>query len=633
MSGSRKRGDELFRRAVEAFEAGDLETARDLFERVLELGGKYRKEAERYLARLRGPVVGAAPPPSILVGGGEGERAAAPPRRNWLDSLRRGIGFGRREAREDREIESSMPWSVTELPPPPGASPPAPEPASAAQQVLRRTPHMDLSPSPPVQPGTRLKVSVYTDSAPMRQEEEGEDVILEGPPEQKSFEVRVWLVVGGPFAVEGPDVQPLTILRDQERSEPAEFTVIRQPTGAGSGKATFSAYFAYNGRACGKVSRAVPLAAGEAAPVPAESTGIRIDAGAGPADLNVRIVASEEDERLFECNIQTPLLPRYRNGETGTWRLKSLAADLVGQQMERFTASGAQNQVRTIALRSAGIHLFEASPKLFQKVLWEMIDAGKAPKTISIVTEEPYIPWELMVPTRTGADGEEEQREPLGAEFLVSRWTSREHVAAPQRIPIRDSWVVAPRDSQLTNAEKEAVMVLHEIPGERIDPAGIALLDNALSQHGRTLLHVVCHGKSGAAGGQILELENEEELDASYLRAMPGVKKAFRASRPFVFLNACEVGREEPALVGVGGFAEQFMALGASGVIAPLWSVKDSIAHQLAVEFYQRIESEPKTPFAEILRDLRKRSYAEGGGEDTWAAYCFYGDPLATRAG
>jgi len=68
----------------------------------------------------------------------------------------------------------------------------------------------------------------------------------------------------------------------------------------------------------------------------------------------------------------------------------------------------------------------------------------------------------------------------------------------------------------------------------------------------------------------------------------------------------------------------------ASAVVAPLWSVKDSIAHEVAMTFYQRMKAEPKTPLAEILRDLRKRSYAETGGEDTYAAYCFYGDPLAT---
>jgi hypothetical protein len=74
------------------------------------------------------------------------------------------------------------------------------------------------------------------------------------------------------------------------------------------------------------------------------------------------------------------------------------------------------------------------------------------------------------------------------------------------------------------------------------------------------------------------------------------------------------------------------MALGASGVIAPLWSVKDSVAHEIAETFYKRVAEEPETPFAEILRDLRKKSYAAEGGEDTYAAYCFYGDPLARRA-
>jgi len=69
-----------------------------------------------------------------------------------------------------------------------------------------------------------------------------------------------------------------------------------------------------------------------------------------------------------------------------------------------------------------------------------------------------------------------------------------------------------------------------------------------------------------------------------------------------------------------------------SGVIAPLWSVKDSIAHEIAEKFYERIQNEPSTPFAEILADLRKLSYKAEGGEDTYAAYCFYGDPLARRA-
>jgi hypothetical protein len=56
--------------------------------------------------------------------------------------------------------------------------------------------------------------------------------------------------------------------------------------------------------------------------------------------------------------------------------------------------------------------------------------------------------------------------------------------------------------------------------------------------------------------------------------------------------------------------------------------VKDSIAHEVAVEFYTEALANPKRPFADILRDIRAKAYADDAGEDTYAAYCFYGDPL-----
>ncbi|HET9210704.1 MAG TPA: CHAT domain-containing protein [Thermoanaerobaculia bacterium] len=616
MKRSREREEELFRKAVAAYEANDLQGAYEYFLQIVEMNGDRRAEAGQYLKKIQD---------------------------RWSH---RHLGMARETPLPAAPAPPDMfPCTVppvTDLGPPEllGAAPPpapSPQPAkAAAPQILRRTPHMDLDPAPPVEPGTRLKVAVYTDTRAMRAGEQGEEVTIEAPPEQSRFDLTVWLVVGEPFEVEGPPVQPLTILRDLERSPSAEFTVVRKDSAANAGDTgpvTFSALFAYQGRPCGRVSRQVPLAAGLAEPpkTPLPPPGISVEAAAKPADLSVRIVAGGEDERLFQCIVQTPHLPAYQQGQTGTWRLPAIAGDFVKGLMAQFTAAGASNRARTFALRGAGIQLFEAAPKIFQQVFWEMIDAGKPPRTISIVTEEPYIPWELMVPTRPGKDGEDEQRDPLGVEFLVSRWTSREHIQAPQRIPLRNAWVVAPTDSKLASAEEEAALVLKEITGERIAPASIDMLEQDLAKQGRSLLHFICHGESGDDGSQALLMEKKEKLSPSFLRAMPGVKKAFRDSKPLVFLNACQVGRVVPALIGVGGFAEQFMTLGASGVIAPLWSVKDSVAHQLAVELYQRIDKEPQTPFAEILRDLRKRSYAEEGGEDTWAAYCFYGDPLAAR--
>ncbi|HEX4961108.1 MAG TPA: CHAT domain-containing protein [Thermoanaerobaculia bacterium] len=492
---------------------------------------------------------------------------------------------------------------------------------------------MDLDPPPPapVADGARIKVSVYADMGSLRAGEEGETVAVPLPLGQDHIDVNVWLVVEEPFAVEGEDTRKLTLRRDQARSETLEFTVVRNGSGTAP-TALFSALFAYKGRPCGRVSRAVALAAGtDSVQVPLPDPAVQVETGAKAADLQVRIVRSGTDEQTFECHVQTPLLPAYADGVAGPWRLSSLARDLVREQMSHFTTKGATLYARTVALLGAGYNLFEATPPLFQKVFWELLDAGRPLRSISIVTEEPYIPWELLVPNRTLLNGEtEEWDQPLGVEFVVSRWTSRSHVAAPQKISLRDAYVIAPKESRLPEAEEEATLVMAQFAGKRVDPASLEVLDQTLDQGGRALLHFICHGVSGEAGSQTLQMDQNQKLYAESLRGMRGVKKACKASKPVIFLNACEVGREEPALVGTGGFAETFMSLGASAVIAPLWSVKDTVAHEIAVEFYRRIKAEPATPLAAILRDLRAKSYVAGGGEDSYAAYCFYGDPLAT---
>ena len=79
-----------------------------------------------------------------------------------------------------------------------------------------------------------------------------------------------------------------------------------------------------------------------------------------------------------------------------------------------------------------------------------------------------------------------------------------------------------------------------------------------------------------------------------------------------------------PALAGVNGLPATFLRLGASSVVAALWSVKDNLAHQVAQTFYDAVLQHPEIPFAQILRDVRSHAYAMPY-EDTYAAYRFYG--------
>jgi hypothetical protein len=75
-----------------------------------------------------------------------------------------------------------------------------------------------------------------------------------------------------------------------------------------------------------------------------------------------------------------------------------------------------------------------------------------------------------------------------------------------------------------------------------------------------------------------------------------------------------------------------FIKLGAAAVIAPLWSVEDDVAREIASNFYGKLKEDPKAPIAQIFAATREKAYEPGSGRDTYAAYCFYGDPYASLA-
>jgi hypothetical protein len=349
-------------------------------------------------------------------------------------------------------------------------------------------------------------------------------------------------------------------------------------------------------------------------------------------DLSITIRAAEaNDGRQFECILSTPLLETYKESVTTNWNLPGGAEQLVRSHMKAFTRKRSEQEAGALVaeLRGAGIALFKAAPRAFQTLFWELVDAKKLPREISIVSEEPYIPWELMIPQR-GV----ETREPLGVEFPIGRWIPPDFVGGRTRIPLTDSYVIAPKYANprqaLAFSDAEQRLLMENFAAEPISPVTFPQIAGKLTSAGRSLVHFVCHGKDGDGGRQILQLEQDQELSSTQLLGIRGLATVFAEKRPFVFLNACEVGRTTAALVGLGGFTTSFIELGASAVIAPLWSVKDGIAHQVADTFYKSVRSEPATPFAEILRRLRAKAYENDSAEDTYAAYCFYGDPCAT---
>ena len=76
------------------------------------------------------------------------------------------------------------------------------------------------------------------------------------------------------------------------------------------------------------------------------------------------------------------------------------------------------------------------------------------------------------------------------------------------------------------------------------------------------------------------------------------------------------------------GFANSFIQMGASAVVAPLWAVQDTVALDVTQTFYPLVLK--GVPFAEVMKQIRAKAYAQA--IDSYAAYCFYGDPMASLA-
>jgi hypothetical protein len=494
-----------------------------------------------------------------------------------------------------------------------------------APATIERTPHIAVDGEEPIAVGERIGLRVWLDTEALRAGEESAGAIV--LPALERLELRASLIASEHFAVVGDATSTVIVRSAEERSTEARFVVecVREA----EGEAGVTVTFTYGIRPAGAVWRTLQVAGRPAAVRQAreEEPEIRVDARAAEPDLVVEVVPDPDgDERHFVMTVTAPRLSDFRDGVTDRWRLPSVTREIVADSFDAFMTSAPTGRVA--ALRGAGMDLFDTTPEPFRDAVRQLAALPEPEvKSIFVVTAEPYVPWELMVRD----DGDAPTA--LGVEFAVGRWVDPRHAAPAQAMPIVDSYVIAPAyrgSKKLAFSAAEADYVVAAFDGERIAPALLSTIDGALAQRGVTLLHLVCHGHN-AAGGQILDLDPDEQLKEVMLRGLPGVAKGVGAAKPFVFLNACEVGQVTPALVGTGGFASRFIALGARCVIAPIWSVDDAVASQVSRLFYDAVRAAPALPFAAIMREIRRRAYEGENPEDSYAAYCFFGDPLAAQ--
>jgi hypothetical protein len=270
---------------------------------------------------------------------------------------------------------------------------------------------------------------------------------------------------------------------------------------------------------------------------------------------------------------------------------------------------------------------------------WEALQAvagqigGRHP-SVMFLSEEPYVPWELAV-----VDPPLDPSLPpfLSAQASVGRWVlghRRPKLPPPVDVQVGALavvWGVYDRQEwRLLEAEDEAAKLRETFGALSVDAQAQAVIACLKGDPKVELLHFAVHGIYNPTGPKEgLILVDGRTLDPLEVR---GVK--FQTG-PFVFLNACQVGTGTTVLGDYAGMAEAFLYAGAAGVVAPLWSIDDALAKEIALRFYQRTLVEGRTP-AEVFREERARFVdSPEVASSTFLAYQFFGNPAMkiSRAG
>ncbi len=136
------------------------------------------------------------------------------------------------------------------------------------------------------------------------------------------------------------------------------------------------------------------------------------------------------------------------------------------------------------------------------------------------------------------------------------------------------------------------------------------------------VFHFAVHGIYDPLGIQEgLVLVDRKYLDPKVVEGLPKLEHA-----PFVFLNACQVGAGNKILGDYAGMAAAFLYADASGVIAPVWSVKDTVAKEIALRFYTEMQKTKEVTPADFLR-LERKNFQQDNTSGTCLAYQFFGHP------
>jgi hypothetical protein len=394
----------------------------------------------------------------------------------------------------------------------------------------------------------------------------------------------------------------------------------------GDGELEIRARFLIGTRFCGSAARRLvfhDLPADDGAVGAAAA--VQIDQAAEQPDITIFIspLDSHSPGRLHWRMVTTPFsgCPPKLDG----------LADLglsPGEEAARLLSHFAvlERGKHTETIEGFGEELWRRAPPEFHSVYWALCDHHRRSLTIQFVSDDPYMPWELMSPCREG-----EMHGPIALRHAVARWIGGWAGYMRNRLPDGTLVAIAPQyksaSTRLSLSDAIAQGMVDKFGARRLAGTREKVLELLEAPPSDTvaLLYFNGHGAfaADAAGSSIIKLEDGSSLSAREVarhKIMLGERDG-----TVVFLNACEVGATASVLGGMGGWAEAFLSRKFGAFVAPLWAIDEEDARLATEELFDALVSR-RQPLGSALRDLRRR---HGPESPTFYSYLLYGDVTA----
>ncbi len=545
---------------------------------------------------------------------------------------------------------------------PPAAVPPADQPVSV-------TAYPDVLAPQVVVAGAAFDLEVGLADAPVPGVA-GAAMQLAVAPDQRTFDVEVRVSADGFDAPDGWTARFTTPVRDVTRGR-AHLRLVAHDIPTAVGVGSLLVHFIVDGVMRGAAARAIVVLRDAGVPVPetdprgasrtdvpptrpltarAPGAGESSDA-ATRTDIEILIAKPDRDPTSgrFTLALRTPHavdvpddLPPIDLGKDP----QTFAKLIIDEMLRHDRSPLADTLMRSIG-RNIARQLPSAFWQAFDAVARHVRDVERRVPTVLLLASENLVPWELAaLPSPLDPD----LPPYLAAQTNLGRWildAGAVPLPPATSVPVKRMAALAghyPSTSglqPLPHAVEEAQELekrFGAVTSFATADAVASLLDGALkyglSTGGAEVIHFAGHGevdpRNPGSGG--LFLDDGMPIHPLLFASTPLGEK----HQPFLFLNACMVGAGGEMLGDAAGFPGQCLGGGFRGMVAPLWAVRDTVARQVALDFYAAAfggDGKPARPLGEVLREIRGRYAASVQAKKpvpTYLAYVLYGHPGLT---